>query len=126
VTPRAEYRWLVHDRPNAPARPVLTAAQLKDGLPATAAALLDLDSGLLLKKTPLWYYVLREAAVLGGGNQLGPVGARIVCETFARIIKRDPGSFWNVSGGFTPILPSATPGDFTFADLMIFAGVTQP
>ena len=106
--------------------PALTNVQLKDGLPAAEKALLDLDSGLLSKKTPLWYYVLREAAVLGGGNQLGPVGARIVCETFARIIKRDPGSFWNVSGGFTPFLPSATPGDFTFADLMIFAGVTQP
>ena len=106
--------------------PALTAVQLKDGLPAAEKALLDLDSGLLSKKTPLWYYVLREAAVLGGGNQLGPVGARIVCETFARIIKRDPGSFLNVSGGFTPFLPSATPGDFTFADLMIFAGVTQP
>lgn len=106
--------------------PALTAVQLKDGLPAAEKALLDLDSGLLSKKTPLWYYVLREAAVLGGGNQLGPVGARIVCETFARIIKRDPGSYLNVSGGFTPFLPSATPGDFTFADLMIFAGVTQP
>jgi hypothetical protein len=104
----------------------MTAAQLKDGLPANETAVLDLDSGLLLKKTPLWYYVLREATVIGGGNQLGPVGARIVSDTFARILKRDPGSYLNASGGFTPFLPSAIPNDFTFADLMIFAGVTQP
>jgi hypothetical protein len=32
----------------------------------------------------------------------------------------------NVAGGFTPILPSAAVGDFTVADLVTFAGVTQP
>jgi hypothetical protein len=104
----------------------LTAAQLKDQLPAAEVAILDADSGLLLKKTPLWYYVLREAAVLGGGNQLGPVGGRIVADTFVRILKRDPNSYLNASGGFVPFLPSANPNDFTFADLVIFAGVTQP
>jgi hypothetical protein len=106
--------------------PPMTAAQLTSGLPAAEVNVLNSSGGLLLNKTPLWYYVLREAAVLGGGNQLGPVGARIVAETFVRILKRDAGSYLNVSGGFTPILPSATPGDFTVADLVTFAGVTQP
>jgi hypothetical protein len=104
----------------------LTQAQLKQDLPPDEVALLEANGGLLLKKTPLWYYVLREASVLSGGNQMGPVGARIVAETFVRILKRDPSSYLQVSGGFTPFLPSATAGDFTFADLMIFAGVTQP
>jgi hypothetical protein len=104
----------------------MTAAQLAQDLPANEAALLNANGAMLSKKTPLWYYVLREAAVLGGGNQLGPVGARILSDTFIRILKRDPSSYLNVSGGFTPFLPSATSGDFTFADLMIFAGVTQP
>ena len=104
----------------------MSAAQLTSGLPAAEVTVLNLNGGLLLNKTPLWYYVLREAAVLGGGNQLGPVGARIVAETFVRILKRDASSYLNVSGGFTPILPSAAPGDFTVADLMAFAGVTQP
>jgi hypothetical protein len=81
---------------------------------------------VLLKKTPLWYYVLREAAVLGGGDRLGPVGGRIVARTFVRMLKRDGNSFLNVNGGFTPILPSKVSGTFTFADLLIFAGVTQP
>jgi hypothetical protein len=104
----------------------MTAAQLTSGLPVAEVNVLNSSGGVLLKKTPLWYYVLREAAVLGGGNQLGPVGGRIVAETFVRILKRDASSFLNVPGGFTPILPSATAGDFTVADLVAFAGVTQP
>jgi hypothetical protein len=106
--------------------PAMTAVQLKQGLPAAEAALLDSNGGILLSKTPLWYYVLREAMVLNGGNQLGPVGGRIVAETFVRMLKRNPDSFLNVSGGFTPGLPSAVAGDFTVADLVNFAGVTVP
>jgi hypothetical protein len=106
--------------------PPMTAAQLTAGLPANEVAVLNSSAALLLKKTPLWYYVLREASVLGGGNQLGPVGGRIVAETFVRILKRDASSFLNAPGGFTPILPSAVPGNFTVADLVTFAGVTQP
>jgi hypothetical protein len=104
----------------------MTAAQLESGLPAAEVAVLNSGGGVLKTRTPLWYYVLREAAVLSGGNQLGPVGARIVAETFVRMLKRDASSFLNVSGGFTPMLPSGTPGDFTVADLVTFAGVTQP
>jgi hypothetical protein len=104
----------------------MSAAQLKQGLPAGEAALLDSNGGILLSKTPLWYYVLREAMVLNNGNQLGPVGGRIVAETFVRMLKRNPDSFLNVSGGFTPGLPSTVAGDFTVADLVNFAGVTVP
>lgn len=107
--------------------PAMTTAQLTQGLPPNEIAILNLDGGILLKKTPLWYYVLREAAVLGSGNQLGRVGAKIVADTFVRILKRDANSYLNTSGGsFTPMLPSAVAGNFTFADLVIFAGVTQP
>jgi hypothetical protein len=104
----------------------MSAAQLISGLPPTEVTVLNASGGLLKTKTPLWYYVLREAAVLAGGNQLGPVGARIVAETFVRILKRDASSYLNATGGFTPMLPSASVGDFTVADLMVFAGVTQP
>lgn len=105
--------------------PALTPAQLTQGLPANEVAVLTAAANLLLGKTPLWYYVLREAAVLHAGNQLGPVGGRIVAETFVRMLKRDAGSFMNVAG-FVPSLPSAVAGDFSFADLVNFAGVTQP
>jgi hypothetical protein len=104
----------------------LTAAQLLQGLPPDEAAVLNAQSRLLLKRTPLWYYILREAMILNAGDQLGPVGARIVAETFVRILKRDATSILNVPGGFTPSLPGAAAGDFTFADLVNFAGVTQP
>ena len=99
---------------------------MTSGLPANEVTLLNSRGGILLNKTPLWYYILREAAVLGGGNQLGPVGGRIVAETFVRMLKRDASSFLNVPGGFAPILPSTTAGDFTVPDLMTFAGVTHP
>ena len=65
----------------------MTAAELQQNLPTNEIALLQSNAGLLLHKTPLWYYILREAAVLFGGNQLGPVGGRIVAETFVRILK---------------------------------------
>ena len=104
----------------------MTSAQLTSGLPAAEVSVLNASGKLLLNKTPLWYYVLREAAILGGGSQLGPVGGRIVAQTFVRILKRDASSDLNVPGGFSPILPSTAPGDFTVADLIRFAGVTQP
>jgi Animal haem peroxidase len=43
-------------------------------------------------ETPLWYYILREAAILGSGDRLGPVGGRIVAEVIITLLDRDPGS----------------------------------
>ncbi len=43
-------------------------------------------------ETPLWYYVLREAAVATSGEHLGPVGARIVSEVIVTLLDRDPSS----------------------------------
>jgi len=43
-------------------------------------------------ETPLWYYVLREADVLGGGDRLGPVGGRIVAEVLVGLLALDPTS----------------------------------
>lgn len=100
----------------------LTTAELTSGLPAAEIALLSTNGGILLTKTPLWYYVLREAMVLRGGDSLGPVGGRIVAETFIRMLKRHVDSFMNVSG-FTPSLPSSIAGTFTIADMLEFAGV---
>jgi len=104
----------------------MSTAQLTQGLPAGEIAILNSAKGILLKKTPLWYYILREANVLAAGNHLGPVGAKIVADTFIRMLKRDATSYLNVPGGFTPMLNSVTPGSFTVADLVTFAGVTQP
>jgi hypothetical protein len=102
----------------------LTTAQLTSGLPAAEIDLLNDNGGLLLKKTPLWYYVLREAMVLNNGDSLGPLGGRIVAETFVRMLKRHVDSFMNVPG-FAPSLPSSVAGTFTIADLLEFAGVLE-
>jgi len=100
----------------------LTPAELTSGLPPAEIALLSGNGGILLTKTPLWYYVLREAMMVNGGDSMGPLGGRIVAETFVRMLKRDIDSFMNVPG-FTPSLPSAVPGTFTIADMLEFADV---
>ena len=48
---------------------------------------LDADDDLL-PDTPLWFYILAEAGIPGGPNgaHMGPVGSRIVAETFWNLI----------------------------------------
>jgi hypothetical protein len=104
----------------------MTRAQLTSGLPPNELELLNSNGGILLTKTPLWYYILRESAVLKGGNSLGPLGAKIVADTFIRMLKRDAESYLNKEGGFTPSLTSDVPGDFTVTDIIKAAEVHLP
>jgi hypothetical protein len=53
-------------------------------------------------ETPLWYYVLREAATVESGNRLGPVGGRIVAEVMMTILDRDPTSVRTAGRGWRP------------------------
>ena len=53
----------------------------------------DIGTAVSDKGTPLFYYILREASVLGRGNRLGPVGGRIVADVLISRIRRDPTSF---------------------------------
>jgi hypothetical protein len=76
--------------------------------------------------TPLWFYVLREALVLGnGGAHLGPVGGRIVGEVFIGLLQLDRDSyFWD--RGWRPTLPQRggrVTGEFRMIDFLTFAGV---
>ena len=41
-------------------------------------------------ETPLWFYFLREADIRQDGEQLGPVGGRIVGEVLFGLIDNDP------------------------------------
>jgi len=45
--------------------------------------------GCFYDRTPLWYYVLKEADVQKDGQSLGAVGSRIVAETLIGLIKHD-------------------------------------
>lgn len=69
-------------------------------------------------KTPLWFYVLREAELNGG--RLTGVGARIVAETFHRAIGASRVSIVR-EPGWKPNLPSAKAGRFEMTDLLFFA-----
>jgi hypothetical protein len=57
-------------------------------------------------ETPLWLYVLREAAVRERGDRLGEVGGRIVAEVLIGIISADPESYLRLDPDWTPTLPS--------------------
>lgn len=80
---------------------------------------------LLLRSTPLWYYILCEAHASWptGGVRLGPVGGRIVAEVLVGLLRGDAGSYLRVDPAWRPheLLPGAE--DFTMADLI---GFTQP
>ncbi|MCB0196468.1 MAG: hypothetical protein KDJ65_31235 [Anaerolineae bacterium] len=47
------------------------------------------------QRTPLWYYILKEASVQKEGRSLGVVGSRIVAETLIGLAKEDPISYLN-------------------------------
>jgi hypothetical protein len=96
----------------------LTKAQIRDGRNgAKLDALTQAQRAAVLKDTPLWFYILREAEFNGG--KLKGVGARIVAETFHRAMEgsqisivRDP--------TWTPTLgPNSS--TFRMADLLFFA-----
>jgi hypothetical protein len=96
----------------------LTKTQLRNGNNgAVLDGLTQTQRQALLKDTPLWFYLLREAELNGG--KLKGVGGRIVAETFHRAIEgssasivRDP--TWR---------PTLGPDSNTFrmVDLLLFA-----
>lgn len=72
---------------------------------------------------PLWFYVLKEAEVLGGKKQLGPIGGRIVAEVLVGLLAGDPLSYLRVEPNWKPSLPTRhnTSERFDMADLIRFA-----
>ncbi|MBV9959126.1 MAG: hypothetical protein JO360_11930, partial [Acidobacteria bacterium] len=68
---------------------------------------------------PLWFYVLREAELLAGGQHLGPVGGRIVAEVLIGLLMGDPLSWLNIEPDWQPTL--AHNGRFGMAELIDFA-----
>jgi hypothetical protein len=81
----------------------------------------ELALGDWLDETPLWLYILREAAVRGGGDRLGEVGGRIVAEVIVGIIRNDPESYLSNDPSWRPTLPSHEPGSFRIRDLLVLA-----
>jgi hypothetical protein len=86
-----------------------------------------------IERTPLWYYVLKEAEVRANGNSLGELGSRIVCETIIGQLFNDPDSYvkqrrgWDPSKGVKLPNPGGAPRDgdliVTIRDFFRFAGL---
>jgi hypothetical protein len=70
----------------------------------------------------LWYYLLKEADIIGQTAQLGPVGTRIVAETLIGLLNADPSSYRSAYPDWRPTLPGSE-GGFSMADLLRVAGV---
>jgi hypothetical protein len=85
---------------------------------------------LLERHTPLFYYMLKEAALVPnadigknvGGFHLGPVGGRIVAEVVIGLLETDPTSYLVEQPGWTPTLQRPGPA-FRMTDFLTFAGV---
>lgn len=102
-------------------KPTLTPGQIASG-----------PHGAIIKRhgfdtqTPLWYYILKEAELLGRfGYHLGPVGSYIVAETFVLLILRSEISIlrekWNPRQKEPFIAPAGAPKGFGMADMIKFA-----
>jgi hypothetical protein len=96
----------------------LTRAQIRNGNNgAELDGLTQTQRDRLLRDTPLWFYILREAEL--GGGKLRGVGARIVAETFHRAMEGSQVSIvrnptWRPSLG-----PDST--TFRMVDILLFA-----
>jgi hypothetical protein len=84
----------------------------------------------LEKSTPLFYYMLKESALVPnsdigkntGGFHLGPVGGRIVGEVVVGLLQSDPASYLVQKPDWTPTLQKPGP-DFRMTDFLTFAAV---
>lgn len=105
--------------------PMLTSNELLSNVTdMERSALTQAD---LLAKTPLWYYILKEAEVQENGNRLGRLGSIIVVKTIVRILQENKRSILSENHkDFRPHLPRHQDrpiGDFDMTDLLSMAGV---
>lgn len=106
----------------------MTEAELCDG---QSSAINDaLESGGFKNRSPLWYYLLREAEVQKAGESLGAVGSRLVAETLIGLLKQSPNSYLNSNAEEIKTdgikLPGSGKSVKTIADLLRYAGVYSP
>ena len=96
----------------------LTAAQIREGRNgATLENLTTPQRAAVVKDTPLWFYILREAELNQG--RLKGVGARIVAETFHRAMEGSKTSIVRNPGWRPSLGPNNT--TFRMVDLLLFA-----
>jgi hypothetical protein len=111
----------------------LTPAEILDGCADGVKAVLAKYG--FDKRTPLWFYTLKEAE-RANGTRLGPLGSRVIAETFIGVLLSDPKSYlvkqpnWDPSksipGTGGPLKLKGDRTIKTIGDLFEFAGVKQP
>ncbi|SHN71286.1 Animal haem peroxidase [Geodermatophilus obscurus] len=70
-------------------------------------------------KAPLWFYVLKEAELLGG-HRLGPVGGTIVAEVILGLMACDTASYFTANPGFDP------GAGYSMGHLLLWADAIDP
>ena len=103
---------------------ILSPADLSRDLAPSAQALFA-DGGVFNGCTPLWFYMLREAQLRGGGNKLGPFASRIIMETLHACMAKSEDSILRCEG-WVPELKCRDGKTFTMADLIRFSGEIDP
>ena len=98
------------------------AKQIPASSGKTQADFLKTSTNNFFEKTPLWFYILAEAA-FGDGVRLGPVGSTIVAEVLIGVLRNSTDSILTDPEWKGPTLKSKTPGKFDIGDLLNLAGV---
>ncbi|WP_299706990.1 heme peroxidase family protein [uncultured Tateyamaria sp.] len=94
--------------------PALTPDQIASG--HTGASV---QAGGFEHQTPLWFYLLKEAELLGHGECLGPLGSFLVADTLIGLLRLDPNSYINAAPGKDGWLPehAVKPGGEIIRDM---------
>jgi hypothetical protein len=106
---------------NACGLPPLTPAEIEQAAVSDEQRQVLRDAGFL-ERTPLWFYVLAEAAVRASGQHLGPVGSTLVATVLIAAVRQSADSILRLAE-WQPTLPGVRAHEFDLADLLRLAGV---
>lgn len=100
---------------------VLSGDRMKQGSRPEEARVLEKYH--FLDDTPLWFYILKEAEILGKGCRLGPTGSKLIADVLLESLRSTPDSYLSAGGNWIPTLPVALPKDdqraFAITDLIL-------
>jgi hypothetical protein len=121
IAARDLYRGRIHGMPTGQDVALVVLGSKKRVLRAEQIAAL-LPPGLksiFSAETPLWFYLLAEAAIEERGSNLGEVGSRIVAETVIELIRHTTPSIFETNFSPNPLW-SAWDGKFGMKELLRF------